>query len=175
VTDREQAATADLAHLFAHALTIEMEAEDRYRVLAEQMEVHNNAELATLFAKLSVIEGKHALQIAERARGMELPELKPWDFGWQDVESPEAIDPTDLHYLMSAHHALQLALAAEQRAFAFFDEAAKSATDPEVKAMASEFAEEEREHVRLVEELLGRYPPPPADWHEDPDPPVTQE
>lgn len=172
---KKKPATLDAAHLLAHALTIEIEAEDRYRVLADQMEMHNNLELAALFEKLSVIEGKHAAQIAEQAKGMELPDLKPWEYDWQDGDSPEATDPTDLHYKMTAHHALLLALAAEERAFAFFDAAARDAEDPEVKAMAEEFAEEEREHVELVKDLLKRYPPPPAGWDEDPDPPVIQE
>jgi rubrerythrin len=172
---RDQAsAVGNLAQLLAHALAIEIEAEDRYRILADQMETHNNVELATLFAKLSTIEAKHALQIAERAKGMELPDLKPWEYCWQDFESPESIDPTDLDYRMVAHQALRLALAAEERAFLFFDLAARQATDKEVATMASELAEEERGHVELVKRLLSRYPPPAKDWDEDPDPPVSQ-
>jgi hypothetical protein len=32
-------------------------------------------------------------------------------------------------------------------------------------------AAEEREHVRLIEDWLARFPAPEAGWDEDPDPP----
>ena len=164
-----------LPELYAHALAIEIEAEDTYALLADQMDVHNNRELAALFRKLSVIEGKHAKEIEERAKDIVLPDIAPWEYQWQSPASPEAADVDDVHYLMTPHHALMMALAAEKRAQAFFEDLARSASDPEVKAMAEEFAAEEREHVRLVEDLLARHPAPAEGWDEDMDPPVLQE
>ena len=38
------------------------------------------------------------------------------------------------------------------------------AADPAVRALAQEMAAEEREHVRLVEDLLARTPDPSVDW-----------
>ena len=153
-----------LPELLSHALAIETEAVDRYTLLADQMEVHNNPELATIFRKLAHVEGLHAKEIEERAAGLDLPDLKPWEYEWANGDSPEAIDPVEAHYLMTPHHALKMALAAEQRAFAFFDGLAGKVEDAELRKLAKEFADEEREHVRLVEELLARYPEPPADW-----------
>ncbi|MCP4329670.1 MAG: ferritin family protein [Alphaproteobacteria bacterium] len=166
---------ATLPELLAHALAIEVEAEERYALLADQMEVHNNPQLATLFRKLSEIEGRHARQIEQRAAGLDLPEIAPWDYRWDDADSPESIDMTSLHYLMTPHHALRMALAAEERAARFFERLVETADNEDVKNLAAEFAEEERAHVNLVRELLARHPEPDSDWDEDMDPPVLQE
>ena len=160
--------------LLAHAFAIEREAEARYSELADQMEVHNNQELAELFRKLAVIEGKHAAKIQERADGMDLPYISPLSFRWPGVEPPENVELAEAHYMMTAHHALKMALAGEQRAAAYFQGIADGAQG-EAKAIADELAEEEHEHVRLVEEWLKKYPEPESDWDEDLDPPMLQE
>lgn len=163
------------ADLYAHALAIETEAAERYAMLADQMEEHHNAELAGLFRKLSGIEAKHAKEIEDRAADLDLPALDPWEYSWTGPDSPEALDVHEAHYLMTPHQALRLALKAEERAFAFFEGLAKTLDDPDLRPIIEEFAEEERDHVRLVKELLERYPPPAEGWDEDMDPPVTQE
>jgi len=169
------AGITDLPTLLAHAYAIEVEAEERYTELADQMEVHNNLEVAAVFRKLARVEGLHAAQIKERAGDTELPHIPPWEYAWGSGESPEAGEVLEAHYLMTPHHALTLALHAEQRAFEFFDRLQKTAANEELRAMAAEFAEEEREHVQLVEELLARHPKPAKDWDEDLDPPMLQE
>ena len=161
--------------LLAHALMIEVEAEERYDLLATQMEVHNNPELAAIFRKLAVIEGKHAEEIRQRTVGMDIPKLSPWQYQWPDMESPEAADLSQAHYRMTPWHALQLALKAEQRAHQFFAALARDTADAEVRKLAEEFAEEEAEHVRLVEQLLAKHREPDPHWAEDPDPAIHQE
>ena len=76
---------------------------------------------------------------------------------------------------MTPHHALGLALKAEQTAFRFFNAVAATQKYPDVRKMAEELAEEEREHVRLVMEWRAKIPKPDEDWDEDPDPPLNQE
>jgi rubrerythrin len=75
---------------------------------------------------------------------------------------------------MTPWHALNLALAGEKRALAFFTSIAQTATDPGIKRMAEEFAEEENEHVNLVCRLMQKYPLPAHVWSDDLDPPVGQ-
>jgi rubrerythrin len=77
--------------------------------------------------------------------------------------------------MMTPWHALELALAGEKRALAFFNSVVETATDPQIKKMAEEFVEEETEHVNLVYRLLQKYPLPPLSWSEDLDPPIPQE
>jgi rubrerythrin len=91
------------------------------------------------------------------------------------MESPEEAELDSAHYLMTPWHALQLSLAGEKRALAYFSFIVETATDPKVKALAEELVEEEAEHVSLVNRLLRRYPRPSDSWAEDPDPPVSPE
>ncbi|HXK53333.1 MAG TPA: ferritin family protein [Hyphomicrobiales bacterium] len=168
-------AIESVEELLAHAYVIEVDAVERYNLLADQMEVHNNSELAALFRKLAGHEEHHAKEILERAGDKALPKLKSSDYKWGEFEAPEAAELDRAHYLMTPWHALQMALRAEKRAFAFFDQLVKTAKDDEMKKWSEEFREEEAEHVRLVEELLTRYPEPAEDWAEDPDPPVYLE
>jgi rubrerythrin len=168
--DATDATVASAAELLAHAHRIEADAAERYGILAEQMEAHNNPDVARLFRKLEWVEGLHADKILERAGDTTLPTFSPWEGKWPGDSSPEAIDLGEAHYLMNPWQALQLALTAEQNAFAFYDHLAKTATDPKVKQLATEFAEEERRHVELVHEELVKHPPPDETWSEDPDP-----
>ncbi len=164
-----------LEELLAHAYAIELEAMERYAELADQMEVHNNTQVAAVFRKLCEVEEKHARQIAERMTGLEIPEIAPDSYAWPGLEAPETVDYADAHYLMTPWHALKMALSGEQQAFDFFDGVARVAENEEVKALAREFAEDERGHVRMVEDLLAKHPEPPPGWDEDPDLPQSQE
>ena len=164
-----------LGELLAHALRIEEEAEERYLVLADQMETHNNPELAKLFRDFAGHEKKHGQSIRRMMANLPVPDLKPWEFKWGGPESPEMVDIGQIHYRMTPWHALQLALAAEQNAFAFFDRIAECNADPELKRWAREFATEEDEHVKLVLRELAKYPRPEGNWDDDPDPPTVQE
>lgn len=166
---------ASEAELLAHAHAIEQDAAERYHMLADQMEAHNNIELAKLFAELAGHEEKHAAEILAQASDMELPALKPSDFKWLGADSPETADLDQAHYRMTPWHALQMALRAEQRAFGFFDHVARTAPDARMQAWAEEFRDEEAEHVELVERLLEKYPEPPEGWDEDDDAPTWQD
>jgi len=162
-------------HMMARAYAIEREAEARYADLADTMQVHNNPELAELFGKMAEIEGRHAAKIKARAAGAELPYISPLAYRWPGTEAPENVDISVAHYLMTPHHALKMALAGEQRAVAYFKDLAGIAADADARALAEEFVEEEREHVRLIEDWLAKFPEPEAGWDEDHDPPVIQE
>jgi len=168
----DPAAIRDLPTFLAHALAIEQEAALRYRELSAQMATHYNVATASLFQKLAVAEAQHAAAIAARAKDMKLPALAPWEYRWLDPESPESAPFDDAHYLMTPHHALAMALAAEKRAKLFFETVA-AGTTPEIAALAREFAGEEAEHVARVETELARAQRPAADWAVDHDEPVA--
>jgi len=175
MTDQGAGEISSLGELLAHAHAIETDAVERYRMLADQMEVHHNRALAEIFRELAGHEEKHAAEILAQAGDIELPDLKPSEFKWPGMESPEAAELDEMHYLMTPWHALQMALRAEQRAHAFFAHMAETAGEPEMKKWAEEFREEEAEHVELVLRLLEKYPEPEDGWQDDPDPPVNQE
>jgi rubrerythrin len=166
---------ASLADLFAVAYQIEADAVERYDLLADQMATHNNPELVAVFRDLSRAEAIHRDEICRLAEGIDVVAHAHRMARWSRGESPEAASLDEAHYLMTPWHALQLALAAEQRALTFFESVAASARDPAIKKLADEFVEEEAEHVNLVHRLIRKYPKPVDSWYIDPDPPVSQE
>lgn len=156
--------------LMTQALEMEREAVARYHELADMMEVHNNAEVAALFRRMAEIEGHHVARIRS-GLGRAGDETLPRGPGaWDKAEAPETVPVDEMHYLMHPWHALQLALAAEQRAVDFFDALARTTTDDEVRRAAEQMRTEEQAHVELVQAWLARTPKPDADWSADPDP-----
>jgi rubrerythrin len=153
----------------AYACAMEAEAAERYAELADLMAAHNNREVADLFAKLSRIEGKHRDQILEQMGWSAAPAA--CTMNWETPEAPETTGYGELHYLMSPYHALKLAEHNERRAVEFFERFSTARLAAKVRAAAAEMAEEEREHVRLIEEWLEKVGPPPPGWDVDPDPP----
>lgn len=160
----------DYAEFMARAYTMELEATERYAQFAEQMEVHNNREVAELFRKLSAIEALHAKQILKAMGWPSLPAL-PVAYAWEGLEAPETAPFDAVHYLMQPYHALEIALRCEEQAQKYFEDIAAGTGPAQVKAAAHEMAEEEREHVELIRAWLAKVPQPVAGWDEDPDPP----
>jgi len=162
--------------LLAYSLALEKEAVERFTELADQMEVHNNHEVADLFYKLAEIEGKHVDNVNRASQGKQLPDLLAWEFDWIGAgQSPEGGSMEDAHYLMQPWHAIELAKHGEQRAVAFFKHVASTATDKEVQKMARELVIEEEEHVALLEQWQQRFPKPADNWDDDLDPPTILE
>jgi rubrerythrin len=164
-----------VADLLAHVKAMETEAMESYQDLAEQMDVHHNAETAQLFRKMAEVESLHVQKVLERAEGMELPHIPPWEYKWIDGETPESVTNENTHYLMTPHHALQLALKAETRALDFFTQIAEQTEPGTIHDLAVELRDEEREHVQLIADWLAKTPEPDDGWDEDPDPPMLQE
>ena len=166
-----EGATASIATLMTYALWLELDAVERYRELADAMEMHNNRDVSELFRKMAAIEGKHADKIMKQMAWTKVPPLPKGAAPWPGFESPETVAHEEVHYLMQPYHALALALKGEERAHRFFESLVRAATTPSVKRAALEMAEEEREHVELVKAWMAKVPRPDDDWRDDPDPP----
>lgn len=160
-----------LEQFMAQAVAMERDAVERYTEFADMLETANNREVATLFRTIAGYESKHAQHIMDEMGWSEAPPPPTIPYGAPGLEAPEAMPLDEVHYLMQPWHALQLALAAEKRAQAFFAVLARTATNEAVKRAALELQAEEGEHVRLVQRWLEKVPPPDHDWAEDPDPP----
>ena len=163
-----------LEDFMARAYAMELEATERYALFAEQLDTHNNREVAELFRKLSHIESLHAKRILEEMGWPSLPALPP-AYAWESPEGPETAPPDAVHYLMQPYHALEIALRCELQAQQYFEGIAAREAPPGVRKAAVEMADEEREHVRLIRDWMRRVPRPEAGWDEDPDPPRTTE
>jgi rubrerythrin len=169
---RAARAPRTLDQFMREALVMELEAAQRYTEFADAMETHNNLEVAALFRKMAGIEGKHAEQIMAEMGWTAMPAPHAAGASWEGFEAPETTPGDEVHYLMQPYHALELALANEQRAERFFARLARAASTATVRKAARELQEEEREHVELVRAWMKKVPKPDVDWANDPDPPA---
>jgi rubrerythrin len=70
---------------------------------------------------------------------------------------------------MSPLDAYWVALSSEKKAFAFYDQALRYVTQPEIKALFEELRDEEAEHVQMIEQIIAKLPPSAAAELEDED------
>ena len=158
-----------LVEFLAHALELERESTERYRELAINMHVHNNMDVSELFRALADYSDAHAAEVQQRAAGLELPYISPWDFKWSCPEAPEVPCMEDAHYMMTRCQALELALHNEVLGLNFYSQVANGSNDPEVRHAAAEMAAEEEVHVTMLREWIVREacsaqkPPPDLD------------
>ena len=157
-----------LPAFLAHAIALESEAAERYEELADMMEAHNNQDTASVFREMSKFSILHANEVRERAKTVELPKLKSWEYRW--TTPPEVGGDEGVTYRMPPYHALHYALGNEIRGMEFYRQAAASASDPEVKRLGAEFADEEAEHVAALDKWIARTQRPKADWAQDEEP-----
>ena len=150
--------------LYAHALAIEREAAARYLEFSGRMADEGNDHLATLFRSLARFESEHVAQLEEATRDMTLPEIAAGQYAWLDAGAPETAAHDLVFRLMTPHAALEIALAAEQRARQFFDQVYESSDDERLRELALDMALEEDDHVAWVERALAANPDPHVDW-----------
>ncbi|OJX78507.1 ferritin family protein [Magnetospirillum sp. 64-120] len=140
----------------AYACKLEQEAVLRFKELAEAAKTHGNKEVADFFAQMAHYSQMHYQQAKERCGFHDLPEMKPQDFQWPEMESPEAAAIWGADPLMGVQEAMRLALDAETRGYEFYKSILDSTSDPEIRAMAQEFTEEEAEHVEAIQRWIVR-------------------
>ena len=152
----------DINLFLAHAVELEREAARRYEELADNMRTDGNATVEKFFRKMAAFSRKHLGLAIERGGFRQVPALTADEYVWPDGISPEQFDWIGVDCMIDTKNALELALDGERRGHAFYAGIASSTTDPEVKIMAREFAEEEAEHVAELEKWIGRYAPQSA-------------
>jgi rubrerythrin len=160
----------DLDTFLAYSVALEEEAAGRHDELADMMEVHHNPEVAATFRKLAHYSRLHAQEIRDHSRGRNLPRIAPWAFEWEGMEGPETAGLDQVNYLMNTARALQIAMGNEQRAHDFYHGVSRESPSAEVRKLAAAFAEEEKGHLKLLEEWRARVPEDADDEPFDPDP-----
>ena len=141
------------AELYVHAIAMEREATERYTELAQRMSDEGNDQVAALFARLAAHESEHLAALRRRTAGVALPALDT-DYSWIDAGAPETLAHDFVFRLMTPQQALSIALRAEKRAKAFFEQAQRVADDPATRSLAREMAAEEAGHIEMIEALL---------------------
>lgn len=148
------------AELYAHAIAIEREAAERYSELAERMDDEGREELARVFGELAQLEAEHLETLERRTEGLALPGVPEGEYRWLARTAPETASHDLVFRLLTPRGALAIALAAERRAQAFFEQISWSAPDPALRALAREMAAEEREHGALIASMFEATPTP---------------
>jgi rubrerythrin len=139
-----------IPEFLAHALEMEAESMERYRQLADNMEVHNNPDVAALFRTLAAEAEVHVAQVKQRGAKYQLPNIAPWDFKWSCPEGPKSLAMDETHYLMNTHQALELALHNANRGRDFYHQVVDRSSNTDVQRMAGEMiAAEESYRDRL--------------------------
>ena len=136
------------------AILIEEEARQRYEMFASQLSGYG---AGTFFASMAENEAKHGTELLEQRMalfGKAPMNLKLSDL--YDVEAPEMGAP---RRGMSTVQAFELGLAAEKKAYDFYDMALPGVTDPEVKKLFTELRDEETEHVEMLQNAMAKLPP----------------
>jgi rubrerythrin len=139
------------------AIFIERDARDRYVTLARVVEAWGQPEAAAFFMHMARLEEDHRAQLETRRLSV-WPNRTGVDVSLSGlapaiVEGPNSEDEAMRLTLRSA---LELAMRAEHCARSFFLSAVDIVTQPEVKALFQELAEDEIEHQAIITHQLGQ-------------------
>mgnify|MGYP006174592875 CR=1 FL=1 len=140
----------------AHAIQLEFEAARRYEDLRSAMQTAGNQEAEQFFKRMAEYSRRHLQEAMRRGGFREIPKLAADEWQWPDGVSPEQAAWHGVDGFIEEADAYRLALDGEERSQLFYAAICAETTDPEVRRMAREFAEEEAEHVQALEALMGR-------------------
>jgi erythrin-vacuolar iron transport family protein len=141
------------------AKLIEIEAHHRYLMFATQLGVGSGYgfDAGAFFAKMADNEAKHGHEIAARRKA--LFGDAPVRLTLNDLFDVEAPEMGATRRGMSTLQAFEVGLAAEKKAFDFYDMALPSITDPEVRVLFTELRGEESEHIDMLRKAMAELPP----------------
>jgi rubrerythrin len=138
------------------AILVEEEAEERYRELADNLEFHNTTEAAKFFRYMVTCEAGHGADLS--AKRKELFGNAPVSVERSMLWGVEAPDYEVAKTFMTLQDALQVALAAEKKAFDFFDGAVSEVEDAAVRELFVALRQEEVEHMQMVRDQMKKAP-----------------
>ena len=138
------------------AKLIEMEAHHRYRMFASQLGRRGGYDAGAFFATMAENEAKHGRELEARRKTLfgDTPARVTLDDLF-DVEAPEMGAP---RRGMSTVQAFKVGLAAEQKAYDFYDMALPGIADSDVRELFTELRDEETEHVEMLQEAMAKLP-----------------
>ena len=138
----------------AYSIKLEEEAALRFGQLADAMASAGNAEVGKLFRRLADYSRLHMRTARERSGFHELPAFRPGDFEWPDIESPETAAIWAADPFIGREQALEVAFEAESASLAYYRNILETTQDPEIRAFAKEFVEEETLHVAELQRWM---------------------
>jgi rubrerythrin len=138
------------------AKLIEMEACHRYQMFASQLGHTGGYDAGAFFSTMAENEAKHGQELEARRKKLfgDVPARLTLD-DLYDVEAPDMGAP---HRGMSTLQAFEIGVAAEKKAYDFYDMALPGITDTDVRELFTELRDEEAEHVEMLREAMTRLP-----------------
>ncbi|MBU2676701.1 MAG: ferritin family protein [Gammaproteobacteria bacterium] len=138
------------------AKLIEMEACHRYQMFASQLGRTGGYDAGAFFGTMVENEAKHGEELEARRKALfgDAPARLTLDDLF-DVEAPDMGAP---RRGMSTVEAFEVGLAAEKKAYDFYDMALPGITNPEVRELFTELRDEEAEHVEMLREAMAKLP-----------------
>ena len=161
----------DITEFLANADLLVQESMEWYCQLADSMELHNNPVAAAQFRELEAMEVEQLQWIAQRAEGLTLPKIAPWNFAWDIYRSSSNPGFSEIDYLINQYGALAAALEHEHQAECLYRQVAAQTTNVQVKAISIEMAEQQTEQINVVKKRLEELPADAHELQEDLDPP----
>jgi len=141
-------------HTFlAHAIRLEAAAAQRSDELADAMQTWGNKEVEAFFRQMAEYSRLHLKEAMSRAGFRQFSELPDDGYEWPGGVPPESTDWWGVDGLMGIEHAIEMALEGEKRGLEYYEHIARTTSSERVRAMAEEFAAEEREHVAELEKV----------------------
>ncbi len=141
----------------AYAINVETEAATRFGQLADAMEACGNRDVGKLFRRLSDYSRLHLADARARSGFREIPKMKTEDFIWPGMESPETAAIWAADPFIGREQALEIALDAETAGYEYYKNVLETTSDPEIKALAKEFVEEEAGHVAELRKWIAAH------------------
>jgi rubrerythrin len=138
----------------AHAILLESAAAQRSDELADAMQTWGNREVEAFFRKMAEYSRLHLQEAMARAGFRQVAELPAEGYEWPDGVDPESPDWWGVDGMMGIEQAIENALEGEKRGLAYYEGVAAGTSNMKLKALAEEFAAEEREHVAELERVL---------------------
>ncbi|TGO02442.1 hypothetical protein PN36_25070 [Candidatus Thiomargarita nelsonii] len=139
------------------AILIEQEAHKRYLNFASQLGQGGEGSPGTFFQYMAENEEKHGKELTKRRKA--LFGDAPMRLNLDDLFDVEAPEIGSIRSTMSVLQAFEVALSAEQKAYDFFDQTLPQITDTDVHALFVELRAEEKDHIRMVREIMETLPP----------------
>ena len=136
------------------AKLIEMEACHRYQMFASQFGYSGTYDAGSFFASMAENEAKHGQELEARRKNLFGDE--PARLTLDDLFDVEAPDMGAPHRGMSLVEAFEVGLAAEKKAYDFYDMALPGITNQEVRDLFTELRDEETEHVEMLKEAMAK-------------------
>lgn len=149
----------NLASFLAHAAKLEYEAERTYLKLTEMIDSLEHKDAVAFFHEMAGYAAQHCQEVMTLAGIADISELPQSGYSWPTGAPPESVSPLPvIGETIDLDRAMEMALTAERGAVQFYEQAASSSSDPEVKTLAEAFAVEERGHVLALERFMGCKP-----------------